>query len=55
VYLPSEAPWLAEYLHELTTFPFGKYDDQVDSTSQALAWTKQASFSTPLCWGAVKL
>jgi hypothetical protein len=21
VYLPSEAPWLADYLHELTTFP----------------------------------
>jgi predicted phage terminase large subunit-like protein len=41
VYLPGEAHWLAEYLHELTTFPNSKYDDQVDSTSQALAWTKQ--------------
>jgi hypothetical protein len=29
---------LPEYLHELTTFPYGKYDDQADSTSQALAW-----------------
>ena len=36
VYIPAEAPWLAEYLHELTVFPNGKYDDQVDSTSQAL-------------------
>jgi predicted phage terminase large subunit-like protein len=35
VYLPSEAPWLADYLHELTTFPQAKYDDQPDSTSQA--------------------
>jgi predicted phage terminase large subunit-like protein len=43
VYLPGEAHWLAEYLHEITTFPNGKYDDQVDSTSQALAWTKQRS------------
>jgi predicted phage terminase large subunit-like protein len=43
VYLPREAHWLAEYLHEITTFPNGKYDDQVDSTSQALAWTKQRS------------
>jgi predicted phage terminase large subunit-like protein len=43
VYLPREAHWLAEYLHELTTFPNSKYDDQVDSTSQALAWTKQGS------------
>jgi predicted phage terminase large subunit-like protein len=41
VYLPREAHWLAEYLHELTTFANGKYDDQVDSTSQFLAWMKQ--------------
>ena len=43
VYLPGEAHWLAEYIHEITTFPNGKYDDQVNSTSQALAWTKQRS------------
>ena len=41
VYVPDSAPWLAEYLHELTTFPKSKYDDQVDSTSQALDWFKQ--------------
>jgi predicted phage terminase large subunit-like protein len=40
VYLPVEAHWLPEYVHELTTFPRGKYDDQVDSTSQALGWLK---------------
>jgi predicted phage terminase large subunit-like protein len=48
VYLPGEAHWLAEYLHELTTFPNSKYDDQVDSTSQALAWTKRRS--SALAW-----
>jgi predicted phage terminase large subunit-like protein len=42
VYLPSEASWLADYLHELTTFPHAKHDDQADSTSQALAWLIQA-------------
>jgi predicted phage terminase large subunit-like protein len=42
VHLPKEAPWLAEYLHELTTFPGAKHDDQVDSTTQALAWLKAA-------------
>ena len=42
VHLPSEASWLADYLHEITTFPNAKYDDQADSTSQALAWIKQA-------------
>jgi hypothetical protein len=30
VHLPKEAGWRAEYLHELTVFPGGKHDDQVD-------------------------
>ena len=34
VHLPKEAGWRADYLHELTVFPGGKYDDQVDSTAQ---------------------
>jgi predicted phage terminase large subunit-like protein len=38
VYLPEQADWLTDYLNELTVFPNGKYDDQVDSTSQALDW-----------------
>jgi len=38
VLLPKEAPWLADYIQELTTFPKAKYDDQVDSTAQALKW-----------------
>jgi predicted phage terminase large subunit-like protein len=42
VYLPKEAAWLAEYLHELTVFPKGKHDDQVDSTAQMLDWFKRA-------------
>lgn len=41
VFLPTEASWLSGYLHELTTFPGSKYDDQTDSTSQALDWAKQ--------------
>ena len=43
VHLPTEADWLAVYLHELTTFPNGKHDDQTDSTSQALDWVKQGT------------
>jgi len=31
IYLPEEASWLAEYLHEVTVFSKGKYDDQADS------------------------
>ena len=38
VRLPRMAPWLDAYVSELTTFPKGRYDDQVDSTAQALAW-----------------
>lgn len=41
VFIPKEAPWLAEFLHELVMFPNAKYRDQVDSTSQALR-----------CWSA---
>ena len=36
VHVPVEAPWLHEYLHELAVFPHGRFDDQADSTSQAL-------------------
>jgi predicted phage terminase large subunit-like protein len=41
VWLPDEAPGLADYLPEFAAFSRGRYDDQVDSTAQALAWTKQ--------------
>ena len=40
VFMPTAAEWLDLYLHEMTTFPAGKHDDQVDSTSQALHWIK---------------
>lgn len=36
VVLPARAPWLDEYVREITGFPGVKFDDQVDSTSQAL-------------------
>jgi len=44
VYLPESAHWRAEYLHELVTFPKGRFDDQADSTSQALDWFKVHGF-----------
>ncbi|MGB8031454.1 MAG: phage terminase large subunit [Terracidiphilus sp.] len=36
VHLPKQAPWLDDYVREITGFPGGKYDDQIDSTTQAL-------------------
>jgi predicted phage terminase large subunit-like protein len=41
VHLPEKAAWLGEYQLELASFPKSKFDDQVDSTSQALDWFKQ--------------
>lgn len=40
VFLPRDAHWLADYIDELIAFPSCKYDDQVDSTSQALNYMK---------------
>jgi predicted phage terminase large subunit-like protein len=40
VLLPRSAPWLDEYVRELTSFPGSKFDDQVDSTTQALEHLK---------------
>lgn len=33
VYLPRNAPWLADFERELLSFPAGKHDDQVDAFS----------------------
>ena len=38
--VPEKAPWLAQYLDEMTVFPNGRHDDQVDSTAQMLDWFK---------------
>ncbi len=38
VYIPERAPWLNDFKTEVLQFPLGRYDDQVDSLSQALGW-----------------
>lgn len=40
VFLPERAPWLADFLDELTQFPNAEHDDQVDALSQALDWMR---------------
>ena len=50
VYLPDQAPWLAEYEHELLTFPGSRFDDQVDATSQALAHLRQNGNRKMMIW-----
>lgn len=36
VWIPSESPWLADFLSEVEAFPNGAHDDQIDAASQAL-------------------
>jgi predicted phage terminase large subunit-like protein len=38
VFLPRRAEWLDDFRAELLQFPYGRYDDQVDSVSQFLNW-----------------
>ena len=44
VLLPTEAPWLLDFKRELQSFPRGRNDDQVDSFSQFLNWSKGRGF-----------
>ena len=46
VLLPKSAPWLAEFLTEILSFPNGRYDDQVDSVSQFLRWLQSDAYNT---------
>lgn len=36
IYLPEGAAWVPTYIAEFASFPRGKHDDQVDSSSQAI-------------------
>ena len=45
VLLPLQASWLENYRQELRMFPAVRYDDQVDSTTQALNW--MSAYSGP--------
>jgi predicted phage terminase large subunit-like protein len=47
VLFPTQAPWLDTYLLELVTFPGSNYDDQVDSTVYALAWSNDYNSADP--------
>ena len=40
VFLPKDAPWLPAFKRELQSFPRGGRNDQVDSFSQFLNWSK---------------
>jgi len=46
--IPADAPWLADFQREVTLFPNGKHDDQVDSVSQFLRWLAEPKFATSI-------
>lgn len=39
--LPDQAPWLDAYRSEFKVFPYGRHDDQVDSTVQFLEFARE--------------
>lgn len=45
VYLPRGRPWLSDYVNEITSFPGSRFDDQVDSTTQALHYMRQNNYA----------
>jgi len=47
VYLPADAPWLADFVAEVLGFPYAGHDDQVDSLSQFLFWVSSRRDDPP--------
>jgi predicted phage terminase large subunit-like protein len=41
MWLPRDAPWLAEFESELLGFPGARHDDQVDTLSQYFSWVRE--------------
>ena len=39
VYLPKDAPWVSDYIDEMTKFDHAPHDDRVDSTTMAISQT----------------
>jgi predicted phage terminase large subunit-like protein len=46
VALPLNAAWLTDYEAEMLTFPNSPHFDQVDSTTQFLAWQREKAGRT---------
>jgi len=41
VALPKQAPWLTAFEQEISVFPNGAHDDQVDAMTQYLLWAQE--------------
>lgn len=47
VFLPEAAPWLADYVDAMASFPNALHDDDVDSTTQALNYLVRTQMGPP--------
>lgn len=45
VFLPSDAPWVDDYIEQWAQFPRGAHDDMVDSTSQAITYMLMSGYT----------
>jgi len=53
VFLPLEAPWLDDFIHEIETFPAGTHDDQVDALTMGLdILSKMGAALGPSAWSS---
>jgi predicted phage terminase large subunit-like protein len=43
VYIPESAPWLNDFIEELSSFPAAPHDDQADALTQALTYLRGVS------------
>lgn len=47
VYLPRDSNWKEDFLREVTKFPHGRHDDQLDSMVQYLKWSRDRPLKSP--------
>jgi len=52
VFIPEKASWRVDFETQMAQFPYGKFDDIVDSTSQFLRWSARPQYrrSRRLYW-----
>jgi predicted phage terminase large subunit-like protein len=51
IFLPESAPWVSEFIDEMSSFPNGIHDDVVDATTQALNYLREETQLPPISLG----
>jgi predicted phage terminase large subunit-like protein len=54
VFLPAEAPWLDDFLDEVTSFPAAPHDDMVDALTQGLGYLRGKGYQPVEYFGAAE-